>query len=139
MMVNLGIQQLVSGPEVDSGIIIVDPEGDNLLLDVTDLGRVVLPLKEAFPMIEDVTLDYQKPHSRTTRSAEDQSLPKIEKVEPELSYLRSTSQQPLRPLSTTSVLLVSLVVMTVVTGMVLVARTLVIRRSLDVTTNVYNA
>ena len=58
MTVNLGVQQLVTGPTKTSRAISIDIEGDNLLLELEEAGRMVLPMKEATPRVEEVELDY---------------------------------------------------------------------------------
>lgn len=58
MTVNLGVQQLVAGPAKTSRAISIDKEGDNLVVELEEAGRMVLPMKEATPMVEEVELDY---------------------------------------------------------------------------------
>lgn len=60
MTVSLGVQQLVAGPASSkaSRAISVDTDGDNIVVQLEEAGRVVLPLKEATPMVEEVKLDY---------------------------------------------------------------------------------
>ena len=58
MTFNLGVQQLVAGPTKTSHAISIATEGDNIVLELEEAGRMVLPMNEATPMVEEVELDY---------------------------------------------------------------------------------
>lgn len=71
MMVSVGVQQLVEAPQAKSGHIVVDTEGENLLVEMPNNGRLVLPLRDAQAVIEDVPVEYdsEMPLRRHRRSA----------------------------------------------------------------------
>lgn len=81
MTVSLGVQQLVAGPASikTSRAISVDTDGDNLVVELEEAGRVVLPLKEATPMVEEVELDYATDLSKA--HVQDESAIVIEEIE----------------------------------------------------------
>lgn len=78
---NLGVQQLVAGHATSkaSRAISVDTDGDNLVVELEEAGRVVLPLKEATPMVEEVELDYTTDFSKA--HVQDESAIVIEETE----------------------------------------------------------
>lgn len=80
MTVNLGVQQLVTGPGKTSRAISIDIEGDNLLVELEEAGRMVLPMKDATPKVEEVELDYG---TDTKIDVKDESLTMVEEETPE--------------------------------------------------------
>lgn len=74
------MQQLVAGPAgaKPSHAIAVDTDGDNLVVELEEAGRVVLPLKEATPMVEEVELDYGTEMSKA--HVKDESVTVIEEI-----------------------------------------------------------
>lgn len=105
MMVSVGVQQLVEAPFAKSGHIVVDTEGENLLVEMPNNGRLVLPLRDAQPVIEDVPIDYENERSdllrRHRRFASDTDIPqRTEQV-----YSSSSKDDSVLPLSATTALL----------------------------------
>ncbi|KAG7168859.1 putative proteoglycan 4-like 6 [Homarus americanus] len=126
MMVSLGVQQLVTASPSRSSHITVDTEGDNLLMEVSDTGRVVLPLREARPMVEEVQLDYGTPYSKALIKNEYAPVEEEVRGEPKYSYLKSErSQSSSSTLTTSNTLLLSLMFVGVVVGVVAAAFTFV--------------
>lgn len=125
MMVSVAAQQLVTAPVVESSPVTVDTEGDNLLVKVTDSGRVVLPLREARPLIEDVPLDYGTTHSKAL--VRDKRSPVLEDLgeEPKYSFLQPTEDVSSWSISGAGTLLLSLMVVCVLVGVAAAARALV--------------
>lgn len=67
MMVSVGVQQLVEAPQAKSGHIVVDTEGENLLVEMPNNGRLVLPLRDAQAVIEDVPIEYDNQMTESLR------------------------------------------------------------------------
>lgn len=130
-MVSLGVQQTVTSPVVpllQSHNIVVDTEGDNLLVEVAESGRIVLPLREAQPLVEEVPLDYGTTASKAL--IKDEFVFLEETGQPDTSYRKSGPNLPFWALSGTGVLLLVLTVTSVVVVVVgLVALTRVWRHS----------
>lgn len=127
-MVSLGVRQLVTAPAtpVQSRNIVVDTEGDNILVEIAESGRVVLPLRDARPLIEEVSLDYGSEASKALVKDEFLALGKTSG--PKTSYLRSSEALSSWPMSGTGALFLALLLMALVVGMVALTRVVLHRQ-----------
>lgn len=90
MTVNLGVQQLVTGPGKTSRAISIDIEGDNLLVELEEVGQMVLPMKDASPKVEEVELDYG---TETKADVKDEFLTVVEEAPESHRAKRFTSEK----------------------------------------------